>query len=178
MRGFIKLAICGRIKNLARYVKTKGNSKRLIKERIINPFVSKYGYLIVGLSKNGEEKKYPVHRLVAEAFIPNPENKPEVNHKFGIKLDNRASQLEWNTRSENEQHAYNTGLIKLRCGERHQNSKKVLQFDLQGVFIKEWSFIAEAGKELNINRSNITQCCKGNYKTAGGYIWKYKDTNS
>lgn len=74
--------------------------------------------MTVWLYKSGKRNFCQVHRLVAEAFIPNPENKPEINHKHGNKTDNRVSELEWNTTSENLQHAYNTGLKKTKKRER------------------------------------------------------------
>ncbi|WP_410891373.1 HNH endonuclease [Neobacillus sp. 204] len=79
--------------------------------------------MFVCLSKNGKIKMMRVHRLVASTFIPNPENKPEVNHKNGVKSDNEVSNLEWNTRIENVRHSYETGLKKALKGEENNNSK-------------------------------------------------------
>lgn len=81
------------------------------------------GYLHLDLYHNGKPSYFMTHRLVAEAFIPNPENKPEVNHKKGIKTDNRASELEWNTSSENSQHSFDSGLRIIPVGELAYNSK-------------------------------------------------------
>lgn len=91
---------------------------------ILKPSINNCGYLNVGLCLDRIRKTKKVHRLVAAAFLPNPENKPQVNHKDGDKSNNKASNLEWATKSENELHAYSTGLkIKLRPGDRPENIK-------------------------------------------------------
>ncbi len=87
-------------------------SVRSLKKRELSKGKIKVGYFIVSLWKNGVGQTFYVHRLVAEAFIPNPYNKREINHKNGIKIDNRIKNLEWNSTSENMQHAYRSGCIK------------------------------------------------------------------
>lgn len=98
----------GRIKSVERV--TKQGVK--LRNKILRQFFNIDGYLVVNLYKNGKLKQVKVHRMVGISFIPNPENKPEVNHKRGDKEDNRACELEWNTRPENEQHAWDIGLKK------------------------------------------------------------------
>lgn len=127
------------------------------------------GYETVKICINGKVKRYSLHRLVAEAFIPNSENKKQVNHINGIKNDNRVENLEWCTQSENQLHAVRNGL---------QRTKPILQYDLQGNFIKEWESSSEAGRYVKRAPTNITACCNNRMKTARGYIWKYKDTNN
>lgn len=141
--------------------------------RILTPQVSKNGYLRI-IVKN---KHYSIHRLVAETFIPNPQNKPEVNHKDGNKENNCVNNLEWVTRSENQIHSYrilkNIPSMKNHFKNNHVASKTIYQFDKHNNLIKKWDSIIEATNTLNICACNITDCAKGNRKTAGGYIWRY-----
>lgn len=129
------------------------------------------GYLQVLLYEEGKPHPKKVHRLVAEAFIPNLDNKPQVNHINGDKTDNRVKNLEWCTNSENQLHAYKNGLEKPRF------QSKVKQYSLDGIFIKQFEYIKDAAKELNIDDSSISACCRKKRKTAGGYIWKYANDN-
>ena len=152
-------------------------------------------YLNIILYKNGQKQRFYIHRLVAEAFIPNPDNKPQVNHISGIKTKNIVSNLEWCTRSENIKHSFKLGLshsnFKTKSGDKHHfygkhhkedakrkmkisHYKKVFQFDKNNNFIKEWNGIKEVEKILKISNGNISECCRGNRKTAGGYIWRYE----
>lgn len=114
----------GRVKSLERKVSAKNGAKRTVKERILK-FNDSRGYLLVHLSKSQHNTKgYKVHRLVAEAFIPNPQGKPCVNHINGIKTDNRVENLEWVTHLENSRHATDTGLLNPAKGE--SSGKSVL----------------------------------------------------
>ena len=136
---------------------------------------SRKGYKRITLLVNGMHKSYLVHRLIAEAFIPNTNNLPQINHIDGNKENNCASNLEWVNNSQNQKHAYKNGLRSKKKGKENYNAIQVLQFDLNNQFIKEWDCIKEASKELNIIDCDISFCCKGKRKTAGGYIWRYKD---
>lgn len=131
------------------------------------------GYLNVGLSKDSITTKYNVHRLVAEAFIPNPENKATVNHKDGNKLNNNINNLEWNTYTENNRHAFANNLIKRYCGKDNKASKPVSQYTRQNIKIKDFDCIKEAARQTNTNGSSIGACCNNKRKSAGGYFWKF-----
>ena len=102
-------------------VSNYGRVKSLIKGIILKPKVCKTGYLCVGLWKDGKQKWMLIHRLVTQTFIPNPVNKPQVNHIDGVKSNNVVYNLEWVTSSENNQHAVNTGLSKLVGEDNHQS---------------------------------------------------------
>jgi hypothetical protein len=118
IKGFEKLY---QVSNLGN-VKSLGNNK-LRKEKILKQGLTKCGYKTACLSKNNKYKSYTIHRLVAIAFIINDKNNRNVNHKNGIKIDNRVDNLEWCTTSENTKHAYDNGLIKVSKAECHVNSK-------------------------------------------------------
>ncbi len=133
------------------------------------------GYLQTNMRINGKHTCVRIHRLVAEAFIPNPDNKPEVNHINGIKTDNRVENLEWVNKSENILHADSTGLRRLdltNSGAKHVRSLKIRCIETGQVFDGS----GEAQRELGLTdaaRKNITNVCKGRRKVSGGYRWEY-----
>ena len=155
---------------------------KFMKEKILKPKTNSRGYLEISLYKDGVSKSYRVHRLVAQAFLLNFYNVNEVNHKDGNKQNNKACNLEWLSRGENIKHAYKIGLrgTKEHIARRSiENGKKacksILQFDKNGDFIKEWESQSEASRKLEIRRTSIGNCLKHRNKTAGGYIWKFKE---
>lgn len=155
----------GRIKSL--------NYHNTGKEKLLNLYKKTGGYLYVCLTKNKKHKWYRVHRLVAEAFIPNPHNLPEVNHKSEIKTQNNVDNLEWCNRKYN----HNYGNINKKISNKLTNgkhSKKVFQYDLEGNFIKEWACVREIQRQLGFSNQNISAACLGKYKQSYGYIWSYQ----
>ena len=141
----------------------------------------KTGYLYVDLCFFGKCKTFTVHRLVAINFIPNHENKPQVNHINGIKTDNRLCNLEWVTSSENSIHALKLGLSKKppnhmisRIGKKHHGSKPIIQYDLNMVELNRFDSTACASRATGFNRSNIRQCLNKNNNTANVYIWRFQ----
>lgn len=139
------------------------------KVKVLTPHPNTKGHLRVQLYIGGKKKIFLVHRLVAQAFIPNPDNKPEVNHINGIKTDNRVENLEWCTRAENVQHAYDTGLKVTVQGEESSSAKLTNE---QARFIRENTdglTCAELGEIFDVSQQTIIEIQLGNrYKTAGG----------
>lgn len=125
------------------------------------------GYLRIGLCKNGKQKHFLVHDLVALTYIPNPDNKPFVNHKDEDKTNNRVDNLEWCTSKENNRH----GTRLTRIAE--SNKIAILQLDKLGRIIKRWDSQTDAGRELGLDKRNINACLKGRRKLCGGYKWRY-----
>lgn len=182
--GLYEISNFGNVKSLARSwnFRDYGNGKVQVvksKEKILKNTISKCGYMQARLSKNNKHGLKSVHRLVAQAFIPNLENKPQVNHIDGNKQNNRVDNLEWCNNSENQLHAWKLGLQtpywKGKFGKDHIHSKKVMQYDKNKNLIKIWDSVNEASKTLNIDDASISRCCL-HYKyrhTAGGFIWEY-----
>ena len=119
----------------------------------------------MGISVGG--KTYRLHRLVAQVFLQNPDNKYVVNHKDGDKLNSKLVNLEWNTCKENSTHAYNTGLNK--------NTRPIIQFDLDMNKIKEFISINEASRELHISSRRISKCCKKKLTNIENFIFLFKE---
>lgn len=138
------------------------------------------GYKIVCIRKNKRPYWKLVHRLVAQAFIPNLENKSDINHKNGIKTDNRVENLEWVSKSENMLHAYHVlciePFLKNKKGKLCPTSKIILQIKDDKI-IAEFYGTAEAQRITGINSGQIWKCCCGKQKESCGYEWKYKDKN-
>jgi len=168
--GLYRVSSLGRVESLHR--------KNVNRDIILNHGKNKFGYIVLRLYNNGHSG-FLLHRLVAMAFIPNPENKPTVNHISGIKSDNTAKNLEWATQSENSLHAYRLGLRHTPCEGKHGSdnplSKPICQFDLNMNLIQEFDSATMASEHTKLIRTSISCCARGVIKTTGGFIWKYKE---
>lgn len=173
--GLYQVSNFGRVKSL-NYNHTK-------KEEIMTLTPTKRNYMKIHLDKDGKRKYFTIHRLVAQAFIPNPNNYNMVLHKKAV-LDggtNSVDNLYWGNNSDNMKDRTRDGHFvnprKGKFGKENPTSKSVLQFDLDNNLIKKYESITQASNETNINNTNISQCCKGyKYrKTAGCYIWRYEN---
>lgn len=145
------------------------------KWRKLKPVLDKgTGYYLVTLVHDGYRKNQFIHRLIASAFIPNPENKPQVNHIDGDKTNNDIKNLEWVTAKENLDHAIRIGL---HDKGRLRQCNPIVQYTKDGIFIKEFLSACHASRELDVPQSNILKVLKGRRKIAGGFHWKYKETS-
>lgn len=161
----------GRVKRVGKY---RNQVTEWESNYILTPGVKDNNYLVVNLSKNNKTRMRYVHRLVAEAFIDNPEGLDEVNHKDGNKANNNADNLEWVTRSENQLHAYKK--LNRPTNKNHPKmSKTVIQLDLDGNIINRYPSYREAQRQTGVDA--IDKVCTGyrNRKTAGGFMWRYEE---
>lgn len=169
-------------------ISTKGRLKsfKAVKDgQVLSNKNSKGDYLSVVLQYKGIKKHARIHRLVAEAFIPNPDNKPEVNHIDGNKQNNCVENLEWVTRLENARHAIKSNPNIIRGINRYNKfirPKTIQQLSLDGILLMEFPNSKEAEKITGVCHRNILQVASGDEykpgrtrKQAGGYIWRYKD---
>jgi len=166
-----EISECGRVFRKERIIKaTKYGTTRVLPRREKKPSDNGAGYLFVQLYRENKATPCYVHRLVAIAFIPNPENKKGVNHKDGDKYNNAKSNVEWSTQLENNLHAIATGLNKGR-------GKPIEQLNLAGEVIGNYKSASEASIFTGIGRTAIQECCKpfrpNQGHTAGGFKWRF-----
>lgn len=167
--GLYQVSTRGRVRSVDRWITYPDGSKRFFKGRILKPTLDKYGYLLVTLSRDGKKRPFKIHRLVAMAFIPNPENKPQVNHLDENPCNNVVENLSWASAKENL--TWGTG-IERRAASL---SKPVQAINPStGEVVLEFPSIIEAERK-GFNQGNIYSCCRGKRKTHKGYMWRYKE---
>ena len=162
--GLYKVSNLGKILNL--------NYRNTGRAELMTPVDNGTGYLKIQLWKNGKPKTCLVHRLVAQTFIPNPNNLPQVNHIDQDKTNNRVENLEWKSPKGNCNH----GTRNERIAKANTNgirSKKVLQLSLSGELIREWDSASECGRN-GFSQGDVSECCNGKRKTYKGFRFMYK----
>lgn len=177
--GLYEVSNLGNVKSLKR-IDMRG---RTINERILKPYRDgNQGYKAVSLLKNGVSRRVKLHRLVAIAFLDNPNNLPQVNHINGVKDDNRLENLEWSSVSDNVKHAFDVLKRKSsgghygKTGSKHHCSKAVLAEHLESGKKLIFGSSAEAARALGIPSGSIPRCCNGKYKSSHGYKFSYIKT--
>jgi hypothetical protein len=168
--GYYEASNLGRIRSVYRY------------KRVLKPMISNTGYERVDLFKNRHRKQYSVHRLVAITFVDNPDNKPFVNHRDENKINNCADNLEWVTHVENCR--YGTAIERRtkhfdyskrkinNAGQIEACSKPIAQYTKDGRFVRNWKSASECARKNGWQISNIRRCCKKEYATAYGFVFR------
>lgn len=178
--GLYQVSNLGRVRSLDRTIcfTYKGYKKQMrIKSKIRVPVINRTGYYMISLCKNNIHDCKLISRLVAETFIPNPENKPQVDHINTIRTDNRAENLRWCTQQENTDNPISKNKHKAyyteHIGKKHHCAKKCIQLTTKGEIVKIWESIVDAYLETGIDRHHISACCNNKRKSAGGYNWEF-----
>lgn len=180
-----QISSMGRIRSFDRWVKRSNNTLQLTKGKILKPYLGKYERVSL-VDIDGHKHTYNIHRLVAKAFIPNPDNKPCIDHINTDRTDNRVDNLRWVTYKENNN---NPITIKKKSGDNHPKpmlgkygrehnlSKPIIQFTLNGELVRKWECFKQVERELGICHSNILSVITGKRSHAGGFRWEYYDND-
>lgn len=175
-KGLYQISDYGRVKSLSRKI----DKTHVYKERILKQSYDKDSYLVCQLSKNGKHETIRVHQLVGKYFVPNYDNKPLFDHIKPVEknyCNNHYTNLQPFTYSENIKKAYKMGrkpiTINCKYGRDNKKARRIIQYDLNMNKITEWYCINDIVKKYGYSHGNIVSCCKGRYKQAYGYIWKY-----
>ena len=168
--GLYEVSNLGMVRSLDRYVPHKTFGKKYCKGHMMATHINNAGYVTVNLCKGNRYRSFDIHRLVAIAFLDNPDGLLEVNHIDENKKNNCIENLEWVTKQQNEKH----GTKRIRQSEKIK--QRVIQYSVDGQFIKEWGSPTDAEVSISGKPTGaISHCAKGKTKTAYGYVWKYKE---
>lgn len=183
--GLYQVSNMGRVKRVARYIHSKpsrlhfNGEKRWFKEKILKKYLGVMGYYRIALCKCNTQKSIRIHRIVAQTFIPNPNNKPHINHKDGNKLNNYVDNLEWVTPLENVKHAIKTGLMDSKMLAKYSKKnliKKVDMLTLDGEYIRTFDSMHNVYKYFGKNyQGGISECCNGKRNKTLGYKWRFNE---
>lgn len=165
---FVEVSTLGNVRTFDREV-TTNSGVRLVNGRVLKPFYNKDGYLLTKITVDGKRITKGIHRLVAETFIPNPENLSQVNHKDCNRDNNNTSNLEWVTSEYN---------IKYRESHGKALNHPVFAINLSTLKISRFSSQSEAGRILGVHKQAVNMVVKGRYKKAGGYWFTNADDNA
>ena len=161
------------VKEYSNYeVNQLGEIRHKKRQKILKPRDNNGGYQYVNFKINGKNTNFAVHRIVANAFIPNPNGYTEVNHKDYNKKNNCVDNLEWVSSSQNKQHSY------LKQENKKSRGKAVNQYTKEGIFLKTFDSVSEAAKELGCCVAAISNCCLGRTKTSQGFRWSFVESST
>lgn len=185
--GLYQVSNMGRVKSLGRYKIARNNSISFMSEIIKKTQISKKGYITVTLNNNKQRKTFKVHRLVAQAFLDNPDNLPQINHKDEDKTNNviwvnddgsidyNKSNLEWCDNKYNCNYGNHSINISKKLKRHPSIIKSVLQLNLNEEYVKIWDSSTDICEILGYNKTCISECCNGKQKTDYGYKWVFAD---
>lgn len=161
------------VKEYSNYeVNQLGEIRHKKRQKILKPRDNNGGYQYVNFKINGKNTNFAVHRIVANAFIPNPNGYTEVNHKDYNKKNNCVDNLEWVSSSQNKQHSY------LKQENKKSRGKAVNQYTKEGIFLKTFDSVSDAAKELGCCVAAISNCCLGRTKTSQGFRWSFVESST
>ena len=170
--GFYQIGNYGTVLSLDRI----NNNGKFVKGRILKHTLDTNGYEVVFLSQYNKKTTKRIHRLIAEAFIPNPYNKPCIDHINGIKTDNREDNLRWCTNRENINYPISMENRKKASLKSKDSpySRKVGKYTMENEYICSYDSISDASKDTGCSISKISAVCRGERKSSGGFIWKFE----
>ena len=172
--GLYEVSDWGNVRSLDRYVRAKCGAVRIAPSKIVKQYLDKDGYCRIGLTKDGKQRVMGVHRLVAEAFLPNFENLPIIDHINGVRNDNMVDNLRWfsvllNNSTEQAKKKKSQSAYK-----RTDNKKIIHQYTLDGEFVAEFESTRDIERTCGYERAAISRCALGKQHSSYGYVWKYK----